>query len=166
MGKIEKIQDIDVSKLIPYENNAKIHNRMQLEKLKESISKFGFITPCLIDNDFNLIAGHGRVMAAKELNIEKVPCVHVEGLSDLQRKAYILADNKLSELAEWDLDLLNAELNEIMDDGFDISIIGFDMDETIQQEINQGVEIDLDSLGDEYFKYTCPECGFKFNWGD
>lgn len=131
MGKIEKIQDVDVEKLVPYAKNAKIHGKRQLEKLKDSISEFGFLTPCLIDQDFNIIAGHGRVMAAKELNIKKVPCVFIEGLSDHQRRAYILADNRLGELGEWDMELVAEELSQLVDDGFNIDLTGFSIDDSI-----------------------------------
>ena len=107
MGQIKKAEEIEVEKLIPYQNNAKIHGAEQLDKLKKSIERFGFLTPCLIDKNFNLIAGHGRLMAAKELGMEKVPCIFVEGLSETQRKAYIIADNKLGEIAEWNMELLD-----------------------------------------------------------
>lgn len=131
MGKIEKIEEIEVEKLVPYGNNAKIHGRKQLDKIKDSIREFGFLTPCLIDKDFNIIAGHGRVMAAKEMQLKKVPCVFIEGLSELQRKAYILADNRLSELGEWDMELVAAELKELADDGFGIELTGFSIDDSI-----------------------------------
>lgn len=131
MGKIEKIENVEVRKLVPYAKNAKIHGKKQLEKLKKSIEEFGFLTPCLIDKDFNIIAGHGRVMAAKELNIKKVPCVFVEGLSEQQRRAYILADNRLGELGEWDMDLVAQELNALTDDGFNIDLTGFTIDDAI-----------------------------------
>lgn len=131
MGKIEKIENVEVRKLVPYAKNTKIHGKKQLEKLKKSIEEFGFLTPCLIDKDFNIIAGHGRVMAAKELNIKKVPCVFVEGLSEQQRRAYILADNRLGELGEWDMDLVAQELNALTDDGFNIDLTGFTIDDAI-----------------------------------
>lgn len=163
MGKISKIEEIEIKKLIPYENNAKIHSQLQIEKLKTSIERFGFLTPCLIDQDLNLIAGHGRVQAARALNMIKVPCVFIEGLDENQRKAYILADNKLGELAEWDLEILNQELEILSGSGIDASILGFDLNESISQEINSGIEIDIDDLNDESFKHLCPECGFRFN---
>lgn len=131
MGSIEKIENVEVRKLIPYANNAKIHGKKQLEKLKDSISEFGFLTPCLIDQDFNIIAGHGRVLAAKELKIKKVPCVFVEGLSEQQRRAYILADNRLGELGEWDMELVAQELNALTDEGFNIDLTGFSIDDSI-----------------------------------
>lgn len=163
MGSIKKIEEIEIEKLVPYENNAKIHGVAQLEKLKKSIERFGFITPCLIDKDFNLIAGHGRLMAAKELHLQKVPCIYVEGLSESQRKAYILADNKLGEIAEWNMELLDQEIRELTEAGFDITLTGFEFDNELSEEIKEGVEIEIDSLGDETFKHECPECGFRFN---
>lgn len=134
MGTIEKIEEVELEKLVPYEKNAKIHGDFQLEKLKKSILEFGFLSPCLIDKDFNLIAGHGRVMAAKELKLEKVPCVFVEGLSDKQRRAYILADNKLGELAEWDMDLVLEELKDLAAEDFEIDLTGFDLDFSIEDD--------------------------------
>lgn len=131
MGSIEKIENVEVRKLVPYSNNAKIHGKKQLEKLKDSISEFGFLTPCLIDQDYNIIAGHGRVLAAKELKIKKIPCVFVEGLSEQQRRAYILADNRLGELGEWDMELVAQELNALTDEGFNIDLTGFSIDDSI-----------------------------------
>lgn len=143
MGSIEKIENVEVRKLVPYANNAKIHGKKQLEKLKESINEFGFLTPCLIDKDFNIIAGHGRVMAAKELKLENVPCVFVEGLTDQQRRAYILADNRLGELGEWDMDLVCNELEVLKDEDFNINLTGFDL------EIN---DLNFDIEDDNYTK--------------
>ena len=163
MGSIKELQSVEIAKIKPYKNNAKIHGKNQLKKLQESISEFGFLTPCLIDQDFNLIAGHGRVEAAKALGMKEVPCVFVENLTEEQRKAYILADNKLSELAEWDLEILNKELAELSEAGMDISLVGFELNNEITQELNEGVEITIESLGDENFKYECPECGFRFD---
>ena len=129
MGKIANVQEVPVNKLVPYERNAKIHGTEQVEKLKASIEEFGFLTPCLIDSDYNLIAGHGRLMAAKELNMDSVPCVFIEGLSEEQRRAYILADNKLGELGVWDMVSVDTELRELLDMNFDIETTGFDMPE-------------------------------------
>lgn len=140
MAKIADVQEVSLEKLRPYERNAKKHGAGQIEKLKASIIEFGFLTPCLIDSDYNLIAGHGRVKAAKELGIETVPCVFIEGLTDEQRRAYILADNRLGELGEWDMDLVLGELTELDDLGFDIELTGFDMPE----ELPEVIEDDFD----------------------
>lgn len=131
MGEVKKIEDVDINLLIPYANNAKIHDKKQIEKIKASIQEFGFVSPCLIDKDFNIIAGHGRVLAAKELKFEKLPCVFIEGLTEAQRRAYILADNRLSELGQWDYEMIASELLELSDDGFEIDLTGFTIDDTI-----------------------------------
>lgn len=128
MGAITEICDVLVEELTPYENNAKIHGAEQVEKIANSISEFGFLTPCLIDRDKNIIAGHGRVMAAKKLGLEKVPCVYIEGLTDEQRRAYILADNRLGELGEWDFGKVQEELEALDEAGFDIDLTGFELE--------------------------------------
>lgn len=127
MGNIKELQSVEIAKIKPYKNNAKIHGKNQLKKLKKSISEFGFLTPCLIDQDFNLIAGHGRVEAAKALGMTEVPCVFVENLNSTQRRAYILADNRLGELGEWDMELVESELRELEELDFDIDLTGFDL---------------------------------------
>ncbi len=131
MAKTTKMVEVAVSSLKPYDRNAKKHGEKQIEKLKASIEEFGFLTPCLIDKENNIIAGHGRVMAAKELGLKAVPCVYIEGLSEAQRKAYILADNRLGELGEWDMDLVSEELQDLKAGGFDIDLTGFDIDDII-----------------------------------
>lgn len=145
MGKIADVQEVTLSKLIPYVNNAKIHSDDQVTKLASSIREFGFLNPVLIDKDFNIIAGHGRVMAAKKLEMDTIPAVFIEGLTDAQRKAYILADNRLSELSEWDTDLIAQELQALSDEGFDIDVTGFTMDDTILDL----EPIDDNGVGDE-----------------
>lgn len=109
MGKVTRMAEVDVDQLKPYEKNAKIHGDDQIEKLCESIREYGFISPVLIDSDMNVIAGHGRLMAAKQLGMRTVPCQFIEGLSDAQRRAYILADNRLNEYSEWNLEAVAGE---------------------------------------------------------
>ena len=130
MAKIANLQEVAVNDLKPYGRNAKIHGKEQIEKLKKSIEGFGFLTPCLIDRQNNLIAGHGRVMAAKELGMEKVPCVLIEDLTEEERRAYILADNRLSELGAWDFNLAYDELADLGSMSFDVELTGFDLPET------------------------------------
>lgn len=132
-AKIANVQEVAPELLVFYDRNAKIHSPEQVEALKGSIREFGFLTPCLIDKDMNLIAGHGRVMAAKELGMHTVPCVLIEGLSEEQRRAYIMADNRLAEMAEWNMDLVAEELADLELSGFDIDLIGFDRDEIAEQ---------------------------------
>ena len=134
MAKSVNLQEVAIDLLRPYERNAKKHPQDQVDKIIASIQEFGFVTPCIIDSDYNLIAGHGRVQAAKEMGLETVPCVFVEGLTETQRKAYILADNRLGELGEWDIDLVSGELQTLKDLGFDIDLTGFDIDDIIIEE--------------------------------
>ena len=96
------------SKLVPYINNARTHNEQQIQKLRSSLREFGFINPVIIDSDYNIIAGHGRVMAAKEEHIEEIPCVFVDHLTPAQKKAYIIADNRMAMDAGWDEELLQS----------------------------------------------------------
>lgn len=127
MGKVEKIKEMNIDSLIPYENNAKVHDEKQVDIIARSIEEYGFINPLLIDKDLNVIAGHGRIMAAKKLGLEKVPCIFVEGLSDAQRRAYILADNRIAELAHWDYDIAFEEIESLDSLGFDIDLTGFEI---------------------------------------
>lgn len=108
MAKVAGVQEVGVDMLKPYRNNTKIHGEEQVEKLCRSIQEFGFISPLLIDRELNVIAGHGRLMAAKKIGMETVPCLFVEGLTEKQRKAYIIADNRLNEYSEWNLELVAA----------------------------------------------------------
>ena len=128
MGKAVEFREVQIEALKPYEGNAKKHSREQIEKLRKSISEVGFISPCLIDQDMNVIAGHGRIMAARENGLDSVPCVFVEGLTEKQRKAYIIADNRLAEFGDWDMDKISAELAELSGAGFDIGFLNFDVD--------------------------------------
>lgn len=122
----EKLELIAIDKLIPYANNARTHSPDQVEKLRASLREFGFVNPILVDRDYGIIAGHGRLMAAQAEGMETVPCVFVEHLTETQKRAYILADNKLAELAGWDAKRLSSELDALTDSGFDLSIAGFE----------------------------------------
>lgn len=128
MGKAVELREVEIAALKPYERNAKQHSKEQVEKIGRSIRELGFLSPCLIDQELNVIAGHGRIMAAKEIGMTAVPCVFVEGLTEEQRRAYILADNRLTELGEWDMERVQQELADLADADFDISLTGFDPD--------------------------------------
>jgi len=150
MGKIAEVQEVTIDLLIPYVNNAKIHSEEQVTRIASSIREFGFLSPVLVDRDHNIIAGHGRVMAAKKLKLKKVPCVYIEGLTDVQRKAYILADNRLSEMADWDTTLVAAELQALSEEGFDVDLTGFSVDDQIidNEEIEElDIGVDLADAG-------------------
>lgn len=121
-----EMQLVAISKLIPYVNNARTHNTQQINKLRSSLREFGFINPVIIDREFNVIAGHGRIMAAKEEGINEVPCVFVDYLTEAQKKAYIIADNRMAMDADWDEELLKVEIEALQAEDFDLSLTGFD----------------------------------------
>ena len=121
-----EMQLISIDKLVPYVNNARTHSSEQILKLRSSLREFGFVNPIIIDREFNVIAGHGRLMAAKEEGIEEVPCVFVDYLTDAQKKAYILADNRMAMDAGWDDELLKIEMEELQNLGYDLEFTGFD----------------------------------------
>ena len=130
MGKTTtEMQLVPLSKLVPYVNNARTHSPEQLAKLRSSLREFGFINPVIIDRDFNVIAGHGRIVAAKEEGITEVPCVFVDYLTEAQKKAYILADNRMALDAGWDEELLRIEIESLQGADFDVSLTGFGEDE-------------------------------------
>lgn len=118
-----------VDDLIPYVNNSRTHSDEQVTQVAASIKEFGFTNPILIDENNGIIAGHGRLMAAKKLKLEQVPTITLKGLTDAQRKAYVIADNKLALNAGWDLELLKIEIDELKDLDFDIDLLGFNADE-------------------------------------
>ena len=130
MGKTTtEMQLVPLSKLVPYVNNARTHSPEQLTKLRSSLREFGFINPVIIDRDLNVIAGHGRIAAAKEEGITEVPCVFVDYLTEAQKKAYILADNRMALDAGWDEELLRIEIESLQGADFDVSLTGFGEDE-------------------------------------
>ena len=117
MTTTTKLELVDIGRLIPYVNNARTHSPEQIAKLRSSLREFGFINPVLVDKDYNVIAGHGRIAAAKEEGLTKIPCVFVEHLTEVQKKAYILADNRMAMDASWDNDLLRVELEALQAHG-------------------------------------------------
>mgnify|MGYP003668134078 CR=1 FL=1 len=124
----DKIERRKVDALIPYARNARTHSDDQVAQIAASIKEWGWTTPVLIDEDGGIIAGHGRVMAARKLGIEEVPTMVATGWTKAQKQAYVLADNQLPQNAEWDLDLLAVEMKDLDADGFDLSLIGFGID--------------------------------------
>lgn len=124
-----EMQLVPLSKLVPYINNARTHSPEQVTKLRSSLREFGFVNPVIIDRDYGIIAGHGRVMAAKEEGIEEVPCVFVDYLTEAQKKAYIIADNRFAQDAGWDEELLRIEIEALQGMDFDVGLTGFNDDE-------------------------------------
>jgi DNA modification methylase len=122
--KYRKVED-----LIPYVNNSRKHSDEQVAQISASIKEFGWTNPILIDGTNSIIAGHGRLMAARKLKMEEVPTIELNHLTDTQRKALVIADNKLALNADWDTTLLTIELDELLKDGFALDILGFNQDE-------------------------------------
>ena len=145
MEMSEELKLVDIDKLVPYARNSRTHSPEQIKQIQASIREFGFVNPVLIDGKFNIIAGHGRVLAAKTEGLKEVPCVLVEHLTEAQKKAYILADNKLALNAGWDMEMLKIEIGELKELDFDIGLIGFDGDE-IDLIFKQEEEVEEDDF--------------------
>ena len=126
MKSTERLEKVDIDKLVPYARNARTHSKEQILQLRASLREFGFVNPVIVDKDLTIIAGHGRVLAAKEEGITEVPCVFAEHLTEAQKRAYIIADNRLAMNAGWDAEMLSVELSELQGVDFDISLLGFD----------------------------------------
>lgn len=126
MQTTTQMELVSISKLIPYINNARTHSPEQVKKLRSSLREFGFVNPVIIDREYNVIAGHGRLMAAKEEGIDEIPCVFVDYLTEAQKKAYILADNRMAMDAGWDEELLRVEIEALQGSDFDLLLTGFD----------------------------------------
>ena len=126
MKTTTQMELVPTDRLIPYVNNARTHSAEQVNKLRASLREFGFVNPVIVDRDLNVIAGHGRILAAKEEKIPEVPCVYVDYLTEAQKKAYILADNRMAMDAGWDEELLRVEIEALQAEAFDVSLTGFD----------------------------------------
>lgn len=173
MEKKNKMEMVPVEKLVPYVNNARTHSPAQIGKLRASIREYGFINPVIIDGKYGIIAGHGRVVAAQEEGLKEVPCVLVDYLTEAQKKAYILADNRMACDAGWDEELLRLEIEELQGMDFDVSLTGFREDEISDlfslkddgpdDPEGNNKEFDEGEFGDEEFEHECPRCGFRFN---
>lgn len=162
-----KYSQIALTALAPYPKNARTHSDEQVEKIAKSLQEFGFINPVLIDSKNMIIAGHGRVLAAKKIGMDKVPCVRIEGLTDEQIRAYILADNRLAEDAGWDDDILKAELQELKDNGFDISLTGFSIDDISFEDIDfSDIDEGIEELEEKAQEEPQAVMGTRYKLGD
>jgi len=132
-------------KLIPYINNSRTHDQAQVNQLASSIKEFGFTNPILIDQDGGLIAGHGRLLAAKALDLDEVPTITLKNLSEAQKKAYVIADNKLALNSGWNDDLLKVELEFLGEEDFDLDLLGWDVLPNFEEEIDYSVLDDEDT---------------------
>ncbi len=146
MRSTERFEKVNIDRLVPYARNARTHSKEQVLQLRSSLREFGFVNPVIVDKDLNIIAGHGRVMAAKEEGLTEIPCVFVEHLTEAQKKAYILADNRLALSAGWDEELLALEFADLKDLGFDLGLTGFD-----EKEIEKLFAADGNDVEDDGF---------------
>lgn len=145
MKTTSEMQLVPIGKLVPYVNNARTHSPEQINKLRSSLREFGFINPVIIDRDFGVIAGHGRILAAKEEGIAEVPCVFADHLTEAQKKAYIIADNRMAMDAGWDEELLRVEIEALQAQAFDLSLTGFD-----EKELSDLFKDDTDVQEDDF----------------
>ena len=125
---VDKIVNKSVNELIPYDRNPRVHPDSQIKQLQNSIREWGWTIPILIDEESNVVAGHGRLFAAQDMGISEVPCVVATGWTEEQRKGYVIADNKLSENGQWNDSLYFSELRSLSEDGYDLSLVGMDED--------------------------------------
>ena len=161
-----KFELVDIDKLVPYANNARTHSPAQINKLRSSLREFGFINPVIIDRDFGIIAGHGRVLAAREEGISEVPCVYADHLTEAQKKAYIIADNRMAMDAGWDEEMLRIEIESLQADAFDLALTGFDEKELSKlfDDGNDAKDDDFD-VDEELKKPTFSKAGDVWKLG-
>lgn len=163
-----KIEMRLVAELIPYAANSRTHSDAQVAQIAASIREFGWTSPILVSGDNTIIAGHGRLMAARKLGMDEVPTIILEHLSKAQQRALVIADNQLALNAGWDMDMLKAEIETLNIEGFQLELLGFD-DNELQRILNEpnfeaGTEDDqgkLDQLNPKMV--TCPKCQHEFD---
>ena len=171
----EKIEQRAVEKLIPYARNSRTHSDAQVAQIAASIQEFGFTNPILVDGSYGILAGHGRLAAAKDMGLAEVPVIVLDHLSAEQRRAYILADNQLALNAGWDAELLQMEVAALNLADFDLSLLGFDEDRIASLLDPEGIDREepaakertgAEEYGEEDFSefdHKCPRCNFEFN---
>lgn len=161
-----KVELIEVAKLKPADRNARTHSTEQIEQIVSSISEFGFTNPILIDEKFNVIAGHGRREAALALDLKTVPCIKAKGWTEEQKRAYLIADNKLALNAGWDMDILRTEIGELQALNFEIPLLGFspaELDGIFGIDPQDGPQENEGGDADARMMVECPECGRRFD---
>jgi ParB-like chromosome segregation protein Spo0J len=148
--KSKTIEQVTIEKLIPYARNSRTHSDAQIAQIAASIKEFGFVNPVLIDEQYGIVAGHGRVMAARKLGMEEVPCIKLTHLTENQKRAYVIADNKLALNAGWDDEMLRVELQELSDADFNLAFTGFDENELMKlmglEEKEEATEQSVDAV--------------------
>jgi ParB-like chromosome segregation protein Spo0J len=163
-----EIEYLAVSQLIPYVSNSRTHSDEQVTQIAASFKEFGFTNPILTDGESGIIAGHGRLQAAKKLGLAQVPTIALRGLTKAQKRAYVIADNKLALNAGWDMELLKVELQDLGAANFDLLLTGFDLGELAalfdEPSFDPGTEDDqgkLDELAPKMVQ--CPHCGQQYD---
>ena len=158
-----------VKDLIPYARNSRTHSDEQIDQIARSIQEFGFLAPLIVNEKNEIIAGHGRLMAAKKIGLDEVPCIQADHLTDEQRRAYVIADNKLTLNSDWDFDLLKVELADLAGDDFDIELTGFSLGEIANMTLDGTNLVRAESPYDfkevevSNMECICPKCGFEFD---
>lgn len=157
-----KIKLVKLEKLVPYAQNSRTHSKTQIKQLAASMYEFGFTNPILIDEKGGIVAGHGRVLAASELGLTEAPCITLTGLTEAQKRAYVIADNKLALNSQWDVSVLRMELQALQQLNFDLPVLGFNTEGIADLLLPSVIETSSDVEVKEP-KHTCPSCGQKFN---
>lgn len=159
-----EIKYLPVDALVPYSRNPRTHSEDQVAQISASIREFGFTNPILIDGKNGIIAGHGRFAAAKELGLDQVPCIDLSHLTEEQRRALVIADNKIALNGGWNDDLLRLELTELKELGANLELTGFDAMELADIMLGKNVEFKEydESAADDVQLLTCPKCGHTF----
>lgn len=168
MSNFPDYKTVSTDSLIPYVRNSRTHSDEQVAQIAASIKEFGFLNPIIIDGDNGIIAGHGRVMAAQKLGIKELPCIEASHLTDAQRKAYIIADNKLALNAGWDDEMLRIELDDLAEMGFDLELTGFSIGEISNlsfdgSQLTDDSPEDFKEVDESELSCICPKCGFEFD---
>ena len=154
-----------VSELRKHNKNARTHSEFQINQIVNSINEFGWTNPILIDEHNTIIAGHGRLDAAELMGIGEVPCIVLSGLSEIQKRAYLIADNQLALNAGWDINILQAEIAALKLNDFDIDLLGFSDSEINKMLQPNDIDFpdDFSECGETELKHKCPKCGFEYD---
>ena len=168
MSDFPAYKTVSVADLVPYARNSRTHSAAQVDKIAASIREFGFLNPIIVDGQNGIVAGHGRVMAAQKLGLDTLPVIEAGHLTEAQKRAYVIADNRLALDAGWDNDLLKVELQDLDAQGFDLTLTGFELGEMAalfdEPNFEPGTEGDqgkLDELAPKMV--TCPHCAAEWD---
>ena len=139
---------ISVADLVPYARNSRTHSPQQVDKIAASIREFGFLNPIIVDGQSGIVAGHGRVLAAQKLGLASLPVIEAGHLTEAQKRAYVIADNRLALDAGWDMEMLRIEIGELRDLDFDLSLTGFNVEEIESFSFDDDAETEMPALAD------------------